>query len=317
MSETLGFDPHDPGRRAHYGEFYGLHELPDLPLLLVHGNCQAESLRVLLHAAGQGAWHGVRIPPVHELTEEDLPHLHRILARCGVVVTQPIAAGYRGLALGSEEILARTPRGCAVVKFPVLRWTALMPTLAIVRAEGVTDPPIAPYHDLRVLVAAAQQKTSVELKPVSAEAVRVSRDESLRQLRTRQEAHNTVDAASVFEAAGADAAYVINHPTNRVLRGVADAILGRLGVSAVTTDPGRVLLGGIRAPVAASTLDALGYDRADLADGPREHWIIGGKRYSQEYVAQEHLRWYQKYPQVVTAGMKRHGQLIAAMGLLD
>lgn len=55
MAEALGFDPHDPGRRAHYGEFYGLTELPDAPIFMVHGNCQAESLRVLLHGAGRVA----------------------------------------------------------------------------------------------------------------------------------------------------------------------------------------------------------------------------------------------------------------------
>ena len=65
----LGFDPQDEGRRAHYGDFYGLSELPDKPLFAVHGNCQAESLRVLLHGALAGDWHGVRMPPVHELLE--------------------------------------------------------------------------------------------------------------------------------------------------------------------------------------------------------------------------------------------------------
>ena len=36
------------GRRRHYGAFYGLEELPDgdRPRLAVHGNCQAEALRV-------------------------------------------------------------------------------------------------------------------------------------------------------------------------------------------------------------------------------------------------------------------------------
>lgn len=317
MAETLGFDPGDPGRRAHYGEFYGLSDLPDAPIFMVHGNCQAESLRVLLHAAGEGRWHGVRVPPVHELLADDLPHLTRLLGRCSFVATQPVASGYRGLPLGSEEILARTTADTRAVKYPVMRWTALMPTLAIVRAAGVTDPPVAPYHDLRVLVAAAQGKTSVRLGPVSAEAVRTSRDESLRQLRTRQRAHGTVDAASLFESAGPNAAHVINHPSNEVLMGVAREILSELGEPGEVKDPGRVLLGGIRAPVYESTLEALDYRAADLAGGPREHWIIGGENVSEADVAAEHLRWYSHVPQVVAAGMKRHERLIGAMGLLD
>ena len=317
MSEALGFDPHDPGRRAHYGEFYGLSDIPELPIFMVHGNCQAESLRVLLHGAGQGRWHGVRVPPVHELLAEDLPHLRRLLARCSAVVTQPVAAGYRGLPLGTEDILALVPDTTRAVKFPVMRWTALMPTLAIVRAPGVTDPPVAPYHDLRTLVAAAQGRTAVRLAPVPPRAVVASRDESLRQLRIRQEAHATVDAASIFQSAGANAAHVINHPSNRVLIRVARAILEELGEPGNVTDPGRVLLGGIRAPVHLSTLEALGYGADDLEGGPREHWIIGGEHVSEADVAAEHLAWYARFPQVVAAGMTRHERLIRAMGLLD
>ena len=317
MAEELGFDPHDPGRRAHYGEFYGLADLPDAPIFMVHGNCQAESLRVLLHAAGEGRWHGVRVPPVHELLAEDLPHLTRLLNRCSFVATQPVASGYRGLPLGSDEILALTPADSRAVKYPVMRWTALMPTLAIVRAQGVTDPPIAPYHDLRVLVAAAQGKSSVHLEPVSDEAVRASRDESLHQLRIRQQAHGTVDAASLFEAAGPNAAHVINHPSNQVLMSVAREILERLGEPGEVQDPGRVLLGGIRAPIYASTLHALGYSDDDLEAGPRDHWVIGGEKVSEDDVAAEHLGWYAHFPQVVAAGMKRHERLIGAMKVLD
>ena len=317
MTEALGSDTYDAGRRAHYGEFYGLTELPDAPLFMVHGNCQAESLRVLLHGAGEGRWHGVRVPPVHELLAEDLPHLTRLLNRCSFVATQPVASGYRGLPLGSDDIFAATPENSRAVKYPVMRWTALMPTLAIVRAPGTTDPPIAPYHDLRVLVAAAQGKHDVHLEPVSPAAVRGSRDESLHQLRTRQDAHGTVDAASLFEAAGPNAAHVINHPSNEVLRGVARAILAELGEAGEVTDPGRVLLGGIRAPIYESTLDALGYRAEDLEGGPHDHWIIGGAKVSEDDVAAEHLRWYARFPQVVAAGMKRHEGLIRAMNLID
>lgn len=308
-------DPHD-GRRMHYGEFYGVKDLPPGPLFMVHGNCQAESLRVLLDATLEGR-NGVRVPPVHELTSDDLPHLYRLLSRCETVISQPIVDNYRGLPLGTAEIVARTPPDTRVVKFPVMRWTALMPTLAIVRAPGVTDPPIAPYHDLRVLVAAAEGRTSVRLEPPSPEAVRAARDESLHQLRTRQSAHGTVDAASVFEAAGANAAHVINHPGNPVLRGVAEAILDELGEPGHVADPGRVLLGGIRAPILASTLDALGLNAEDLDGGPRDHWIIRGEQVSEQDIAAEHLRWYAHNPTVVAAGLARHERLIKTLGLAD
>ncbi|MDO4918761.1 WcbI family polysaccharide biosynthesis putative acetyltransferase [Kocuria sp.] len=311
----LGFDPHDPGRRAHYGEFYGLAELPDVPLFAVHGNCQAESLRVLLHGALGGHWHGVRLPPVHELLAEDLPRLHALLPRLDLLVTQPVVAGYRGLPLGTDDVQALLGADARVVRIPVMRWTALMPTLAIVRAPGVGDPPVAPYHDLRVLTAAARGETRVHLTRPSGAAARIAREESLRQLRLRQEVHRTVDAASLLDAAGPNAVHVINHPGNGVLRAVAGAVLDEVALSAPVPDPGRVLLGGIRAPIHASTLTALGHDPAELAGGPHDDWIIHGEHVSEEDVAAEHLRWYAHHPSVVAAGMARHADLITRLGL--
>ena len=131
-STVSGQGPQDDGRRRHYGDFYGLTELPDLPLFAVYGNCQAESLRVLLHGALEGQWHGVRMPPVHELTREDLPHLHALLPRLGLFVTQPVAPGYRGLPLGTDDVVPRLGSRVEVVRVPAMRWSAFMPTLAIV-----------------------------------------------------------------------------------------------------------------------------------------------------------------------------------------
>ena len=311
----LGFDPQDPGRRAHYGDFYGLTRLPDRPLFAVYGNCQAESLRVLLHGALAGDWHGVRMPPVHELLEQDLPHLLDLLPRLSLFVTQPVAAGYRSLPLGNDDVLPHLAGTARVVRIPAMRWTALMPTLAIVRAPGVGDPPVAPYHDLRVLTAAARGEHRVRLTRPGPEAVRAAREESLRQLRLRQEAHRTLDVASLLDAAGPNAVHVINHPTNGVLRAVAAAVLEEVGLPAPVPDPGRVLLGSIRAPIYASTLAALGFGAADLEGGPHDDWIIQGEHVAEEEVAAEHLRWYAQHPSVVTAGLARHGRLIEALGL--
>lgn len=312
LAET---DPHDAGRRAHYGEFYGLVESPELPLFAVYGNCQAESLRVLMHGALEGRWHGVRMPPVHELTAQDLPHLCALLSRVGLLVTQPVAAGYRGLPLGNDDVALHLRADVRVVRVPVMRWSALMPTLAIVRAPGVGDPPVVPYHDLRVLTAAARGESAVTLGPPSPHAALVAREESLAQLWTRQRAHDTVDAASILDAAGVNAVHVINHPGNEVLRAVASAVLDRAGLSAPVPDPGRVLLGGIRAPIHESTLEALGHDPADLEDGPREDWLVRGERITEQEVTWAHLRWYAEHPSVVGAGLTRHAGLIERLGL--
>ena len=47
----------DLPRAMHYGEFYGLRPIPDSerPLLVVHGNCRAESIRLLLQDAEDAA----------------------------------------------------------------------------------------------------------------------------------------------------------------------------------------------------------------------------------------------------------------------
>ena len=87
------------GRRLHYGEFYGLRPLPPddgRPLVVVHGNCQAESLRVLL----AGSLRSVRVPPVHELERDDLPHLRRTLAHASVLLSQPVRPGLPRAAAG-------------------------------------------------------------------------------------------------------------------------------------------------------------------------------------------------------------------------
>ncbi|WP_198145233.1 WcbI family polysaccharide biosynthesis putative acetyltransferase [Kocuria salsicia] len=314
-STVSGQGPQDDGRRRHYGDFYGLTELPDLPLFAVYGNCQAESLRVLLHGALEGQWHGVRMPPVHELTREDLPHLHALLPRLGLFVTQPVVPGYRGLPLGTDDVVPRLGSRVEVVRVPAMRWSAFMPTLAIVRAPSVGDPPVVPYHDLRVLTAAARGESTVHLEHPSAAAAHAGREESLAQLRIRQEAHRTLDVASVLDAAGPNAVHVINHPCNDVLRTVAFEILDAAGLSAPVPDPGRVLLGGIRAPVHESTLEVFGYTASDLDGGPREDWLVQGSHITEDTVAAEHLRWYAQNPAVVSAGLTRHARLIERLGL--
>ncbi|MHA6795513.1 WcbI family polysaccharide biosynthesis putative acetyltransferase [Pseudonocardia bannensis] len=56
----------DAGRRAHYGEFYDGPGPTDRPLAVVHGNCQAESMRVLLAGSPTFSCPTVRVPRVQE-----------------------------------------------------------------------------------------------------------------------------------------------------------------------------------------------------------------------------------------------------------
>ncbi len=244
------------GRQQHYAHFHGLLPLvrDDRPLVLVHGNCQAESTRVLLEGTGQVRT--VRVPPVHELEAGDLPRLQRILDEVDVLVSQPVRDGYRDLPLGTAELLARAPRRPRLVVVPVLRWAALHPFQVIVRSPGAGEPPVVPYHDLRTLTLAAGRPELPEVP--SARAVRAVRALSARELRARGERHGALPVDDLFDAAGDGATQTVNHPGNPVLRGVAERVLAALGLPGDVPDPGRTLLDSIHTPVLPEALDALG-----------------------------------------------------------
>lgn len=294
------------GRQQHYAHFHGLLPLvrDDRPLVLVHGNCQAESTRVLLEGTGQVRT--VRVPPVHELEAGDLPRLQRILDEVDVLVSQPVRDGYRDLPLGTAELLARAPRRPRLVVVPVLRWAALHPFQVIVRSPGAGEPPVVPYHDLRTLTLAAGRPELPEVP--SARAVRAVRDLSARELRARGERHGALPVDDLFDAAGDGATQTVNHPGNPVLRGVAERVLAALGLPGDVPDPGRTLLDSIHTPVLPEALDALGIPGAGRPD-----WRVHGVTTSDADVRAAHLRWYAEHPGVAEAGLDRHAEAAAEL----
>lgn len=304
------------GRHRHYGTFYGLEPVPrdDRPLVLVHGNCQAESLRVLL-AGGGSPVRTVRVPPVHELTADDLPHLLALLARVDVLVSQPVADGYRELPLGTAQVLdaAQRARGDGrrprLVVVPVLRWAALHPFQVVVRSPGAGEPPLVPYHDLRTLALAAGAPSLPEVP--SAPAVRAVRDLSAAELRSRQDRHGSLPVVDLLTSAGAHATHTVNHPGNAVLAGLAGRVLTAAGLPDAVADPGRTLLDSVHAPVLPEVLDALGL--ADQADAARTSWTVQGRDVDDDEVRDAHLRWYADHPGVAEAGLARHAAAAAAL----
>ena len=301
----------DAGRRQHYGEFYGLRDVPrdERPLLLVHGNCQAESLRVVLGDGAGPPVRTVRVPPVHELEADDLPHLDALLAQADVLVSQPVADGYRGLPLGTAEVAARG-RGPQLVVVPVLRWAALHPFQVIVRSPGAGEPPLVPYHDLRVLALAAGAAPLPEVPPPS--AVRAVRDLSVAELRSREQRHGSLPVVDLLTGAGARATHTVNHPGNEVLLGLARRVLEAVGLPGEVADPGRTLLDSIHAPVLPEVLDALGLD-GDAHGAARGHWLVHGRPLEDAEVREAHLRWYAEHPGVAEAGLARHAAAAAAL----
>ncbi len=296
-------------RRRHYAGFYGDAPSPDddRPVLVVHGNCQAEALRVVLEASTD-ALCTVRVPPVHELEPDDLPWLHRLLARTSVLVAQPVRDDFHDLPLGTAQVAAAAP-GARLVRIPVVRHTGLHPWTVLVRTPWMGDPPLVPYHDLRTILEADRGvRPAGHRRPDGFRAVAAA---SLAELRRREDLHGTLRASDLVEAAGPDAALTANHPGNAVLVPLAGRILAAAGVADPARDPGRTLLSSVRAPVQEDVLDALGFDRRTA----RATWEVGGRDVSEDEVAAAQLGWYADRRPVVDAALRRFAPAIEALGL--
>jgi hypothetical protein len=302
--------PAEDGRRRHYGAFYGLQPLPEgVPLMLVHGNCQAESLRVVV-AASTDEVAAVRVPPVHELQAADLAHLDRLLARAELLVSQPVRDDYRDLPIGTAQIAARAPRARRIT-VPVVRHTGLHPWAALVRTPWMGDPPAVPYHDLRTVLAVARGATRRPTGHGDPAGFRAVARASLAELARREREHATVVAGDLVAAAGADAMITPNHPGNAVLVPLAGRVMEAAGLGAPPRDPGRTLLASVRAPIRADVLDALGFDAATA----RSRWDVGGRELTDDEVAAAQRGWYATRRAVVEAALRRYAPAVKALGL--
>ena len=307
------------GRTRHYGTFYGLDpadrtdgaDSDDLPVLLVWGNCQAEAVRVLLAASPSLHMRAVRIPPVFELTASDIDPLRRLAARASVLLAQPVKDGYRDLPLGTDEVASLMPAGGAVVRWPVVRCSVLQPFQAIVRdpRDPTRDPPLVPYHDLRTLASARMGKDLLTAE-ISVDACVTVVAESLAELRRRESLQCDVAISDVLEQPEIGDMFTINHPGNRVLIELARRLQVALGGVPDAADPGRNLLGEVRAPVSAVALSALG-----LAGAPSTTWDVQGKSLAEQEVHRVQWQWYRDNPWVVDAGYARHAETLKVLQL--
>lgn len=288
-------------RREHYRDLYDGPQRDGRPLAVVHGNCQAEALRVLLDGSPDWPWQAVRVPPVHELEEADLPAVDALLRSTSLLLAQPVSDGYRGLPLGTAEVAGRLAPCAQVLRWPVVRDAGLHPWQAIVRAPDGAEPPIVPYHDLRTLTGR---------EPHAPDLVAAA-EQSRAELAGREARDCDVAVSDLLPGLGAQAFHTIDHPGNELLLGLAHRVQAALGVAPDAAEPGRVLLGGVRTPLEAPVLAARGFDLGAV----REHWLVDGAPVGAGVVAEAHRRWYADRPDVVEGGQRRYADRLGLLGL--
>jgi hypothetical protein len=239
-----------------------------------------------------------------------------------LIVTQQVKDGYRGLPLGTGELVALAPRDCNVIRFPALYYDALYPLQVYVHVDGrpPVPAPVTVYHDLRMLCAAANglcdeaaARWVSEYRPPET-ALHAAADRAAAMIRQYESGTDirVLDTIIASPQAHARSFFTVSHPARFVMQRIADGVQGILGLTpASDVHAGREPLGLFRTPLEQYVIDALG-----LAAEPARDWIIEGKRVSTADVVQLHVDWYRQRPDVVKAGLNEHADRIAAFGLL-
>ncbi len=287
-------------RRAHYAAFYGDAPLPAGYGLIV-GNCQAESLRLVVSSDVLPA---VRMPAVHELSAADAVRVHELLRGASFLVSQPVRDDYRGLPLGTAQLRASLPPSARVVTVPAVRFAGLHPFQAVLRLpEFPEDPPLVAYHDVRTVAEAARLDVPAALGPA---AVHEIADGSRAELRRREARGLDVTASDLFDAVVEDLARTVNHPGNALFLPLGERIVAALGAPGGAVDPGRPILASVRAPLEEWVVDAWNLDAA-----PRPDWIVAGEILPAETVREAHLAYYRERPALLAAVVDRMAPLLA------
>jgi len=310
MSSTAS---EDSGRRRHYTDFYdGVEADSGRPVLAVIGNCQAESLRLVLD---DDDLRTVRVPAVHEWTLDDLDPLERLLGRLDLLVTQPVGDGYRGLPVGTRQLISRAPASLRHVLVPSVRYAGRSPHHVLVHPPHLADPdpPLVPYHDLRTVVRAAWDRDGLEPPPtptLTRGAVLAIAADSVEELRRRERRHATLVVNDLLAVATRPQMRTINHPGNELFAALAVRVRAALGLDARPTRLTRPLLDAIHAPVEPAVAAVFG----DVP--PRAAWVVDGRELEVDTVEEAQLAWYAARVDVVDEVLRRSGRQLRHLGLV-
>ena len=279
-------------RRAHYAGFFG--DLPRTDYGVVVGNCQAESVRIVLDSDDLTL---LRVPPVYEMDAAEAARLHEVLAGASVLIAQPVKDDYHDLPLGTRQLAASLPASGRAVTFPVVRFSGLYPFQAVLHVPGTEeDPPIVAYHDVRTLAEAGGIPVRDAL---GAGAVRAEAADSIAELE-RREQQLDVGVSDLFAAPGFDLVRTVNHPGNPVILAIGDRVLRALGRPGAATDPGRPLLDAVHAPREDWVIDAWELDAV-----PEPVWRVNGDLIDPAEIREAHLEWYRRNPDFVRGALER------------
>ncbi|WP_235537287.1 WcbI family polysaccharide biosynthesis putative acetyltransferase [Nocardioides sp. Soil805] len=286
------------------------------------GNCQASAVRRLLKASPgfAGRFDVAWLPGVHEVSADQLPVVRRIVEGADVAIVQPVRDGYRGLAVGTEEILAHNAKEPTVLRYPAIYYTGLHPYLVYVHATGELGTPMpvtGGYHDLRFISVASSGAMGREAESRllslvgDEEALRRNAQESLSEL-ARRELSLDVRVSHRIDALGVEAVWTVNHPSNALLSEVATQVSGHLGLEGTPAPGMQELLQSVVSPVHADVRAAL----KRPVDGSNE-WKVDGTAHHDLSVMHAHLAHYRDNPRVLQVAQDEHAEKLGRFGLIN
>lgn len=294
------------------------------PVAVVYGNCQAAAVRQVLAMNPEfvESFNLVAVPAAHEVDQGQLRALSGLLRRTSLLLTQPIRSDYRGLPLGTEQIISQCPSDLTIVRYPSMYYEGLHPYQVYVNTGGhLSEPaPRTGYHDLRVLAASfrsfsvdnALQFVNSYIPPVE-QLDRIA-EQSAEQMRSREVTLDVgiSDLLSRQSKIHDRSFLTVNHPSNSVIEILVERFLAMMGMSYQSTLLKDELLGAVAAPVNAMVAETLG-----LVDGRvGSDWQIHGETVSEGSLMAEHLNWYRSRRDVVEAGVKQHAERLRDLQLL-
>lgn len=283
--------------------------------VVVWGNCQAEPIALLLREPlARHDLAVVVVPAVFLVDEAGLDRVREVVSTSAVLISQPVRDEYRIPGCGTRQLADLLPPGGRLITFPVTFHVGAFPYMVNAHGgDGHRVPaPQTDYHDLRAIVAAEagmDVERALEWWPQpSREAVHAIAADSTARLQ-RREAPLDVTVSPLVD--GPWALWTLDHPANRVLAGVADALLRQLGIDAAVDVPEREFLGARRAPVDDAVVAAHGWPAAAATD----RWHIDKRDVPNAEVIGAHLQLYRERPDVVVDSRERYAERLGVLGL--